>query len=158
GIDGAAWIGRPVRALLEHVAPHLAPGEARRLQTRLAWDPGDLEGIELRFAQPEERVLELGVRTLRGEDHQPLGQPWVTRDVTEERRLAGRLGWVRRLERLGALAGGLAHELHEQIDAIRAGARQLLEAAGSDPPPALADLARVADRGAERARWLLDLA
>ena len=158
GIDPEAWTGRPARALLDHIATRLAPGEARRLQTRLAWDPGDLQGLELRFTQPEERVLELGVRTVRSEDRKRLGQLWVSRDVTEERRLAGRLGWVRRLERLGALAGSVALELHEQTGAIRAAARQLLDAAGSGPPPALVELARAAERSSERARQLLELA
>jgi two-component system cell cycle sensor histidine kinase/response regulator CckA len=158
GIDPQAWIGRPARALLDHIAPRLAPGEARRLQARLAWDPGNLQGLELRFVQPEERVLELGVRTVRGEDRKRRGQLWVSRDVTEERRLAGRLGWVRRLERLGALTGGVAHELHEQADAMRTAARQLLDAARPAPPPALTDLARAAERSAERARQLLELA
>ncbi|HEY8492548.1 MAG TPA: GAF domain-containing protein, partial [Myxococcota bacterium] len=158
GIEPEAWIGRPARALLDHIAPRLVPGEVRRLQARLAWDPGDLQGLELRFTQPEERVLELGVRTVRSEDRKRLGQLWVSRDVTEERRLAGRLGWVRRLERLGALAGSIALELHEQAGAMRASVRQLLDAAGPGPPPALAELARAAERSSERARQLLELA
>jgi len=158
GLDPAAWEGRTARAAFEHYAPRLAPGEARRLLARFAWDPGDVESFELRFARPEERALELSLREVRSEDGERLGQLWVSRDVTEERRVAERLERARRMELLGTLAGGLAHDFHVQLAAVLANARGLLEEAGAEAPAPLVDLERAAAHCAQLTRSLLDFA
>ncbi|HSJ96452.1 MAG TPA: ATP-binding protein, partial [Myxococcota bacterium] len=156
--DAEAWVGRHARDAFEHYAPCLAPGEARRLLARFSWDPGDVESFELRFASPEERVLELSLREVRSKDGERLGQLWVCRDVTEERRLAERLERARRMELLGTLAGGVAHDFNHQLAVILANAQELLEGAPETPPAALVDLERAAKHCAQLSRGLLDFA
>ncbi|MEB2346012.1 MAG: ATP-binding protein [Deltaproteobacteria bacterium] len=158
GLDPEVWIGRTVRASFEHYASRLAPGEARRLLARFAWDPGDVESFELHFVTPEERVLELTLREVRAEEGERLGQLWVSRDVTAERRLAERLQRAQRMELLGTLAGGVAHDFNGQLAVILAHARALLEDAGPEPPPALLEVERAAEHCAELTSGLLDFA
>jgi PAS domain S-box-containing protein len=158
--EAERWVGRSVREAFAHYEPLLAPGEARRLLARFAWDPGDVESFEVRFARPAERVLDLSLREVRSEDGERLGQLWVTRDVTETRRLDERLARARRMELLGTLAGGVAHDFNDQLTAILGNARELLEVAGATDPgrPALEDLERAAEHCAQLTRSLLDLA
>jgi PAS domain S-box-containing protein len=154
------WIGRTAREAFAHYQPLLAPGEGRRLLARFAWDPGDVESFEVRFARPAERVLELTLREVRAEDGERLGQLWVTRDVTEARRLDERLERARRLELLGTLAGGVAHDFNGQLTAILGIARELLDAEGSPEArrAALVDLERAAEHCAALTRSLLEFA
>lgn len=158
GLDPTVWVGRSVRASFEHYAPRLAPGEARRLLARFAWDPGDVESFELHFASPDERVLELTLREVRAEEGERLGQLWVSRDVTEERRLAERLQRAQRMELLGTLAGGVAHDFNGQLTVILAHTRALLEDAGRKPPPELVEVERAVEHCADLTRGLLDFA
>jgi PAS domain S-box-containing protein len=166
GLDPEVWVGRTVRAAFEHYAERLAPGEARRLLARFAWDPGDVESFEVRFVSPEERVLELTLREVRSGTEGPegsregerLGQLWVSRDVTEERRLAERLQRAQRMELLGTLASGIAHDFNGQLAVILAHARALLEEVGPKPPAALLDVERAAEHCAQLTRGLLDFA
>jgi PAS domain S-box-containing protein len=158
--DPDAWVGRPSREAFAHYRDRLAPGEARRLLDQIASDPDEIEGFELRFALPEERVLDLTLRPVCDEDGERIGQLWVTRDVTEERRIGDRLQRVQRMEVLGTLAGGVAHDFNNQLTAILGNARVLLESAiGSDDErAALRDLEQAAEHCAELTRGLLAFA
>lgn len=154
------WVGRTAREAFAHYEPLLAQGEARRLLARFAWDPGDVESFEVRFARPSERVLELTLREVLSEEGERLGQLWVIRDVTEARRLDERLERARRLELLGTLASGVAHDFNDQLTAILGNARELLETSGAGDARRglLQDLARAAEHCAQLARSLLDFA
>lgn len=80
--EPAAWTGRLARETFAHYEARLAPGEARRLLARVGWDAGDVDGLEVRFASPAERRIELALREVRSPDGERHGQLWMSRDVT----------------------------------------------------------------------------
>lgn len=158
--EPAPWVGRSIREAFSHCEPLLGPGQAQRLSTRLGWDPSDVGSFEVRFAQPAGRVLELTLREVLSLEGERLGQVWVTRDVSEARRLDERLERARRLELLGTLAGGVAHDFNDQLTAILGNTRELLEASGAGDPrrSTLQALERAAGHCVELARSLHDFA
>ena len=78
-------------------------------------------------------------------------------DLTERRRLEGRLAQVQKLEAVGQLAGGIAHDFNNLLQAISASA----DALSSSHPEASASgqelmtIQQTVDRGAELTRRLL---
>jgi PAS domain S-box-containing protein len=79
----------------------------------------------------------------------------VGRDVTENRALAERYAHTQKMEAVGRLAGGIAHDLNNLLLAILSN----VELAGSPAPPvdALAQIGQAADRAADLTRQLLRL-
>ncbi len=78
-------------------------------------------------------------------------------DLTERRRLEGRLAQVQKLEAVGQLAGGIAHDFNNLLQAISASADALrsshpLETAGGRD---LTTIQQTVERGAELTRRLL---
>jgi PAS domain S-box-containing protein len=94
--------------------------------------------------------------------HDPLIGAFVlnARDVTEERRLEQRLRQAERLESIGRLAGGVAHDFNNILTALFGGLSFLAEA--TEPDPALhaevVDLQRAAQRAADLTQQLLAFA
>lgn len=92
---------------------------------------------------------------------QPNGRLWLLRDVTEERRLAEALDRSRRLETLGRLAGGVAHDFNNKLTVILGGAallRPIVDRAEPRRRERLDDLETAAQYCADLTRDLLDFA
>jgi PAS domain S-box-containing protein len=155
------WIGRPVLDTVHAYAGRLCPESAAKLARDLAeQEAGSFDGFELRFAKPQERVLLVSARPVSSADGERLGRVLVSLDVTAEREVAERLQRAQRMETLGTLASGVAHDFNNQLTAILGNAR-VLESWLSPAPPARAaldDLEAAAEHCAELTRGLLDLA
>ena len=139
------------------------PADRDRLMAALR-QRAPVQNLEARFRTRDGRVLtgllSAKVLMLRGE---PLALS-VTRDVTadraadrERRRLEEQLRQAQKMEALGRLAGGVAHDFNNILTAIIANAGMaVLEAPPDDPNrPLLMEIRDAARRGAELTRQLL---
>ncbi|MCG8588047.1 MAG: ATP-binding protein [Proteobacteria bacterium] len=155
-----AWVGRPAGELLQQLVPRIdQTGQSAitsRIDRVIRRRDKHVGQTEIRFVQPRERIfLSLGHPVLDEEEH--LGRVWVMWEVTEERRLQGRLERVQRLETLGTLAGGIAHDYNNQMAVVSANARALLkESESSETSEALRDIEISADYCAKLTQRLLE--
>ena len=86
--------------------------------------PNDsLPSAELRT--PADRSLEVTAKCLRSADGSPLGRFVVLRDRTEERKYERLLRQSQKLETVGSLAAGVAHELNNPLAFVRANLHHL---------------------------------
>lgn len=76
-------------------------------------------------------------------------------DITERKRMENQLVRIQRVEVLGQLAGGLAHDLNNVLSSIDACAAGLLREAGTTPPMLIGTLRDAAQRGTEMLQQLL---
>jgi PAS domain S-box-containing protein len=86
---------------------------------------------------------------LRGEDGKPLRMIGTLQDITDRRELEEQLRQAQKLEAIGRLAGGIAHDLNNALTAI-AGYTELSLEALDQNHPARADVLEIR-RAAERA-------
>ncbi len=78
------------------------------------------------------------------------------RDITERRHLEAQLRQSQKLEEVGRLTGGLAHDFHNMLTAIKGHAELLLAGTGVDPHRSdLEQIANAADRATVLTRKLL---
>lgn len=107
--------------------------------------------------------LEVTTREILGEDGQRLGQVATLRDCTDERRYAEAVTRSQKLETVGTLAAGIAHEVNNPLAFVRANVQEIarmsravdaaVEAGGSKLARdlrELGELAEVALEGLER--------
>ena len=156
-----AWSGRPVLETVHAYAHRLCESSASQLAVSLAKQASaSFDGFELRFAKPVERVLHVSARPVSSDDGEPLGRVFVSLDVTAERALGERMQRAQRMETLGTLASGVAHDFNNQLTTILGNARVLESWLSSERPAraALADLESAAEHCTELTRGLLDLA
>ena len=102
------------------------------------------------------RVLELHLQSLRRND-QCVGYECVARDLSERRRLEAMVQQMQRLESVGQLAAGVAHD-YNNIMTVILGHTGLLLAEDSWPPAvreSLEEIQRAATRAADLTRQLL---
>ena len=102
------------------------------------------------------RVLELHLQPLRRND-QCIGYECVARDLTERRRLEAMVQQMQRLESVGQLAAGVAHD-YNNIMTVILGHTGLLLSEESCPPAvreSLQEIQRAATRAADLTRQLL---
>ena len=86
-------------------------------------------GIELQ--EPQERFYEVGGRVI-GSDGEGSGMIFLTREVTEERRLEERVNSQERLASIGQLAAGIAHDFNNILTVIIGYAEIILKSGSID--------------------------
>ena len=119
---------------------------------------GPLQAHQLRVRprNADWRVLEIGVTSLAGRTD--MGGVLLTgRDVTERRRMEHALRQVQRMDSIGQLAGGVAHDFNNILTAILGFSEILLDDAppGSDSRLDLEAIQKAAQHGASLSRQLL---
>ncbi|MBX3248384.1 MAG: response regulator [Myxococcales bacterium] len=114
--------------------------------------------ITLRRPDGRERRLMIQGRELRDPTGHPIGYEGVSRDVTDALRLEERLRATERLEAIGRLAGGVAHDFNNVLTVIQAGTRAAIDHPSPTKQRRLLDeVLGAAERGAALTRQLLTL-
>jgi two-component system, cell cycle sensor histidine kinase and response regulator CckA len=107
---------------LEGLIALLAPEEGERLRGTVAraLEKRSDHSAEFRWPRPDgsEATVNLSGRVLAGPDGEPIRIVGVATDVTQQRRSDEHLRRVQRMEALGRLAGGMAHEANNQMAVV----------------------------------------
>jgi PAS domain S-box-containing protein len=134
--------------LLVHVHPEdrALVGEA----VRRALKEGDNLDYEFRVLPPDGQMRWIADQgeVRRNEQGRPTYVTGVSTDVTERRLAEERLSQAQRMESVGRLAGGVAHEANNQMSVVMGAADFILQR--SDVPEAVRDDAEFIRRAAER--------
>lgn len=149
----AGLLGRP---LAEFLHPDDRPRLAEVVtQVRQGHACAPFE-VRLQGHAGQERVLELHIQALQ-QDRSCTGFECIARDQTERRRLECQLRQMQRLESVGQLAAGVAHDYNNLMTVVLGHAGMLLHE--GDLPPAvhesLQEIQRAASRAADLTRQLL---
>ena len=122
GLDKASILGRSV---LELYAPEHREAAERWLRALPLGASADGEEAALRSASGGEVIVSTGASRIRSHSGQERLRV-VFRDVTTERRLESELAQAQKLEAIGRLSGGVAHDFNNILSVV-AGAASLLE-------------------------------
>lgn len=118
--------------------------------------PTALQHLRFRHADGTYRTLAITLTDMRGE---PAVGAFVanSRDVTEQQRLEEQLRHAQKMEAVGQLAGGVAHDFNNILAAITAYAQMLTDSIPAEHPwhADATEIARAAARGAGVTRQLL---
>jgi PAS domain S-box-containing protein len=117
---------------------------------RRALTEGGRLDYEFRIVLPDGRVrwiADLG-SVVPGPDGKPAGMTGTCRDVTDRRTAEEQLRLAHKMESVGRLAGGVAHEANNQMSVVMSAADFIL--ARTDLPPAVRADAEYIRRAAER--------
>jgi two-component system cell cycle sensor histidine kinase/response regulator CckA len=147
-------LGQPMAALLR-----LDPTEASEREA-MALAQGAWVGVLELYARGGERcTVDSRWNVLRDEGGEARGLLVINTDVTQQRAIEAQLMRAQRLESIGTLAGGIAHDLNNVLTPILGSVAMLRE--GERDPERLEDLATMelcARRGADMVRQLLAFA
>jgi len=120
------------------------------------------QGFETRRLTKDGRLLDVSISTSRYNDHQgrPAGILMVLRDVTETRKLQAQLQHAQKMESIGTIASGVAHNFRNILAGISVNS-QLLHLKHGDAPE-LAEisnrLGRYVTRGSQLVEGLMQFA
>lgn len=126
------------RALLLAAREHLAQGKEYRLEYRIQHPDGTLRRIEDRSYL---------IREPAGEMKRAIG---VARDVTRRHQLETQLRQAQKMEAVGQLAGGVAHDFNNVLTIVIGCSRLLLDR-GTMPPDAIRPLTHIFNAGTRAA-------
>jgi hypothetical protein len=121
---------------------------------------GDWEG-ELRqlTRDGKEIIAECRWTLLRDKDHNPRSVLVINTDVTDKKKIEAQLLRAQRMESIGTLAGGIAHDINNLLSPILMSIRLLqLKSADEDSQRILATLQASVERGAGLVKQVLSFA
>ncbi|MGH3049989.1 MAG: PAS domain S-box protein, partial [Gaiellaceae bacterium] len=148
GLDGSDAVGRPIAEVL----PAETLRQAReRAQLALENGRGGVtEPLTVRAPDGRETPVEASIRyVLR--NGVPAGFQIIARDVSERVLLESQLRQAQKMEALGRLAGGVAHDFNNLVTAIAGYAELALRAAPPDGARLRHDLSAIGDAAARAA-------
>ena len=114
-----------------------------------------------KIGDENEQTLQLFSNPVATETGEVLGRLWISRDVTRERDLQRQLIQSQKMEPLGTLAGGVAHDFNNQLTTILGNVRIAREETPADREgvhECLSDLERAAEHCARLTHGLLAFA
>ncbi|MCF8063446.1 MAG: PAS domain S-box protein [Deltaproteobacteria bacterium] len=120
------------------------------------------QGFETRRLTKDGRILDVSISTSRYNDHRgrPAGILVVLRDVTETRKLQAQLQHAQKMESIGTIASGVAHNFRNILAGISVNS-QLLQLKHGDAPDLVeisARLGRYVTRGSQLVEGLMQFA
>ncbi|MBW2386259.1 MAG: response regulator [Deltaproteobacteria bacterium] len=161
----ADWLGRTFFEMSDALLPRIYDAKAKQQIIEQATRAGRVvKDLEIVLHEPEERIVTLCASPVSSNDGEKLGRVWLSRDVTEERRLGEQLRHSQKLETIGTLSGGIAHDFNNQLAVILGNVRYAQGRISGDDEDtlelreSLSDLERAADHCAGLTRSLLAFA
>jgi PAS domain S-box-containing protein len=122
-------------------------------------DKGEWFGeIQSRTKDNRQLILESRWSLLRGKDGQPKSVLAIHTDVTEKKRIESQFLRAQRMESIGTLAGGIAHDLNNVLAPILMSIEVLKDSVKPEDMPVLENIEGSARRGAEMVKQVLSFA
>lgn len=146
-------VGRNIEELMGLPLSDLAagmPALIRQGQKRGEYRARDRKGSEF--------TLEIRVTVMYSDDGSPYAILAIATDVTAQRKLESQLLRSQRLESIGTLAGGIAHDLNNMLSPIMMSIQLLSEEVTDEGRELLKTIERSARRGADLVRQVLAFA
>lgn len=150
GFESPAIIGRPVNALFEDDAPWMAD-ELARVRSGVPMI-ADTAG---RRRDGTSLTASLVIRPLAGTSRDSGGFVIVMRDISQQRILEERLRQAQKLEAIGRLAGGVAHDFNNILTVIIGYASSLEDLPTEEQRRAVDEIRKAGERAASLTRQLL---
>src|SRR2546430_930914 len=133
--------------------------ERQRLVERDTYSDRQYDNVEATWKRRDGRLLtvQLSVRAVRNAAGRVDYYETFVRDVTDQRRLQQQLLQSQKMEAVGRLAGGVAHDLNKLLTVITSHSELLLEDLGTDDPKRsdVEQVRKAADGAAALTRQLL---
>jgi PAS domain S-box-containing protein len=144
---------------LDRPLPFVADGAQPDSGSPLFPDGAPLSGFETEHRRKDGQPVEVRLWTtpLRDEKGEVRGKILIAADVTEQRRLEQQFAQAQKMEAIGRLAGGVAHDFNNVITIISGYGQMLLEGVRDDPVlrESAEEVLRASDRAASLASQLL---
>ena len=137
---------------------HAQPSDQERIKALWQdWEPGQSFYFEDEHVHEDGSIYPVGVETGKirlGEEALMLA---IVRDLTESRRMEAQLRQAQKMEAVGRLAGGVAHDFNNMLNVILGHAHLGLDDLPADHPVRddLLEICAAAERSAELTRQLL---
>jgi signal transduction histidine kinase/ActR/RegA family two-component response regulator len=114
-------------------------------------------GINMKRKDGKIVPFELSISLLKDRNHRTVGSVCVARSLEQQRNLQGQLLHAQKMEAIGTLAGGIAHDFSNVLQAVQGYAQLLLMGADQGQPGCveLQEIVSAAKRGAELTKRML---